>query len=70
MVAKAAEKDLYLGCNLNHYFTPPADKARQYMEQGQIGEPIYCLHKMGFNGGEHTYAKNSAPNVAGFPISM
>ena len=23
MVAKAAEKDLYLGCNLNHYFTPP-----------------------------------------------
>ena len=67
MVAKAAEKDLYLGCNLNHYFTPPADKARQYMEQGQIGEPIYCLHKMGFNGGEQTYSKNSAPNVAGFP---
>ena len=67
MVAKAAELDLYLGCNLNHYFTPPAEKAQEYMEQGQIGEPVYCLHKMGFNGGEHTYSKNSAPNVAGFP---
>ena len=67
MVAKAAEMDLYLGCNLNHYFTPPAEKAREYMEQGQVGEPVYCLHKMGFNGGEHTYSKNSAPNVAGFP---
>ncbi len=67
MVAKAAEMDLYLGCNLNHYFTPPAEKAREYMKQGQIGEPVYCLHKMGFNGGEHTYSKNSAPNAAGFP---
>ena len=67
MVAKAAEMDLYLGCNLNHYFTPPAEKARQYMEQGQIGEPVYCLHKMGFNGGEQTYQKSGAPNVAGFP---
>ena len=67
MVAKAAEMDVYLGCNLNHYFTPPAEKARQYMEQGQIGEPLYCLHKMGFNGGEQTYRKISAPNAAGFP---
>ena len=28
MVAKAAEKDLYLGCNLNHYFTPPSTWSR------------------------------------------
>ena len=35
MVAKAAEKDLYLGCNLNHYFTPPAEKARAVHGRGQ-----------------------------------
>ena len=35
MVAKAAEKDLYLGCNLNHYFTPPAEQAREYMDEGR-----------------------------------
>ena len=29
MVAKAGEKNLYLGCNLNHYFTPPAEKAEE-----------------------------------------
>jgi len=52
MVAKAAERQLYLGCNLNHYFTPPADRARQYIEDGEVGEIIYCLHKMGFSGGE------------------
>jgi len=28
MVAKATEEDLYLGCNLNHYFTPPQSKQR------------------------------------------
>jgi predicted dehydrogenase len=67
MVAKAAAKDLYLGCNLNHYFTPPADRARQYIQDGQIGELIYCLHKMGFAGGEATYHAAKAPNVWGFP---
>lgn len=67
MVAKAAEKDLYLGCNLNHYFTPPADKAKAYMEGGQIGELIYCLHKMGFPGGENTYSYARAPRSDGFP---
>jgi len=66
MVAKAAEKDVYLGCNLNHYFTPPAEKAKEYMEGGAIGEPIYCLHKMGFQGGEpEGYTAPKAPKVAG-----
>ena len=37
MVAKAEEKKLYLGCNLNHYFTPPADRAKQYIEDGEVG---------------------------------
>ena len=67
MVAKAAEKDLYLGCNLNHYFTPPAERAKQYMLDGQIGELIYCLHRMGFSGGEATYTPQTAPRMKGFP---
>lgn len=67
MVAEATERDLYLGCNLNHYFTEPADKAMQYMQDGQIGEVLYCLHRMGFAGGEITYAPTGGPNAEGFP---
>jgi len=67
MVAAAAEKDRYLGCNLNHYFTQPAEGARKYMDDGQIGELVYCLHRMGFPGGEETYKPMNAPNVKGFP---
>jgi len=67
MVRVASEKRRYLGCNLNHYFTPPAEKAREYMDQGQIGEPVYCLHKMGFPGGELTYKKPAGFRDAGFP---
>ena len=67
MVAFAAEKDLYLGCNLNHYFTEPARQAKQYMDEGKIGEQIYCLHRMGFPGGVATYAPGGGPNAAGFP---
>ncbi len=52
MVAKAEEKDVYLGCNLNHYFTAVAERARQLIDDGQMGELMYCLAKMGFNGGE------------------
>ncbi|WP_165842157.1 Gfo/Idh/MocA family protein [Paenibacillus xerothermodurans] len=55
LVRFAAEKNVYLGCNLNHYFTAPAEKARQYIDSGEIGETVYCLHKMGFNGGADTY---------------
>jgi predicted dehydrogenase len=67
MVAKAAEKDVYLGCNLNHYFTPTAEKARQYMAEGGIGELVYCLHKMGFSGGDETYQPSGSARVKGFP---
>jgi predicted dehydrogenase len=68
MVAKAAEMDVYLGCNLNHYFTPPAEKAKEYLDTGAVGELIYCLHKMGFHGGEpEGYQAPAAPKVAGFP---
>ncbi|MCD6303027.1 MAG: Gfo/Idh/MocA family oxidoreductase [Anaerolineae bacterium] len=67
MVAAANELDLYLGCNLNHYFTPPADRAQKYMQDGEIGEVVYCLHKMGFPGGEESYKPSTAPRSYGFP---
>lgn len=56
MVVTAAKKNLYLGCNLNHAFTGPADKARELIADGRIGEPVYVLHKVGFNGDEAMYA--------------
>ncbi len=55
MVRFAAHKDVYLGCNLNHYFTDPAERAMRYMQEGKIGERVYCLHKVGFNGGDASY---------------
>jgi predicted dehydrogenase len=67
MVATAAAKGLYLGCNLNHYFTPPADRAKKYQQDGEIGELVYCLHKMGFNGGEEKYAPSTSTRVKGWP---
>ena len=61
MVRAAASKRLYLGCNLNHYFTETATRAKKYMDDGDIGETIYLLFKMGFNGGEQTYSFNKSP---------
>jgi len=61
MVRFAAEKKLYLGCNLNHYFTSTAERAKKYMDEGGIGETVYLLFKMGFDGGEQTYAPNKSP---------
>jgi len=68
MVAKAAEKNVYLGCNLNHYFTAPAQRARQYIDEGDVGELIYCLTKMGFQGGEtEGYQAPGSAKVKDFP---
>jgi predicted dehydrogenase len=68
MVALAQAKDLYLGCNLNHYFTEPAAKAKAMMDAGRVGEQIFCLHRMGFVGGEFTYGgPGENPNSVGFP---
>ncbi len=61
MVRFAAEKKLYLGCNLNHYFTPTAERAQQYMADGQMGELVHLIFKVGFNGGEVTYGFNKSP---------
>jgi predicted dehydrogenase len=32
-----------------------------------VGELVYCLHKMGFQGGEYTYSHSKAPRSDGFP---
>lgn len=37
MVEKAEEKGLYLGTNLNHRFTPPAARAKAWIEEGRLG---------------------------------
>jgi predicted dehydrogenase len=68
MVAKATAKDVYLGCNLNHYFTEPALRAKQYQDEGQIGELVFCLAKMGFQGGEpENYKAPGGMKVKDFP---
>jgi predicted dehydrogenase len=61
MVRYAAERKLYLGCNLNHYFTPTAERAKKYMNDGMIGELVHLLFKVGFSGGEETYNFNKSP---------
>ena len=50
MVRFACQQDLYLGCNLNHYFSEPAFMADKLIADGQIGEQVYALTKVGFNG--------------------
>ncbi len=69
MVAKAAQKNVYLGCNLNHFFTPTAEKAKEYMTAGHVGELVYCMHKMGFNGSDLTYGPNRDARWWGFPYA-
>jgi len=61
LVRFASQQKLYLGCNLNHYFTQTADKAKEYQKEGKIGEPVYCLHKVGFNGGDGSYGGPGTP---------
>jgi UDP-N-acetylglucosamine 3-dehydrogenase len=37
MVAFAKQKGLYLGVNLNHRFTPPAARAKEWADEGKLG---------------------------------
>ncbi len=41
MVAKAREKGLCYGINLNHRFTPAARLAKQWVDEGRIGHPLF-----------------------------
>ena len=67
MVREADKKGILFGCNLNHYFTPTADKAMEYMKTGGIGEVVYCLQKMGFNGSEYGYKRAMNTKIDGYP---
>jgi predicted dehydrogenase len=41
MVARAREKGLCYGINLNHRFTPAARLARKWVDEGRIGAPLF-----------------------------
>ncbi len=41
MVAKAREKGLCYGINLNHRFTPTAQLARKWVDEGRIGHQLF-----------------------------
>jgi predicted dehydrogenase len=41
MVAFAKEKGVRLACNLNHRFTPAAYRAKQLVEQGELGQLLF-----------------------------
>jgi len=61
LVRFAAVKKQYLGCNLNHYFTKTADMADGFIKDKKIGELVYCIHKVGFNGYEKKYTGPMSP---------
>ena len=42
MVAKAKEKGVCYGINLNHRFTPAARLAKQWQNEGRIGHLLFC----------------------------
>ncbi len=68
MVALSDAMDVYLGCNLNHFFTTPAQKAKEWQNAGRLGELVYCLCKMGFQGGEPaSYSAPGSKKVRDFP---
>ena len=45
----------------------PADKAMEYIRDGKVGEQVYCVHRMGFAGGEASYVASDAPRSRDFP---
>ena len=61
LVAFAARKGLYLGNDLNHYFTDTAARAKQMQNDGKIGQLVYCICKSGFNGWEGDYHGKMSP---------
>jgi predicted dehydrogenase len=56
MVAKAAEKGIYYGINLNHRFVPPAARAKQWVDEGRLGDLLLINMTMWINN-----PNNSSP---------
>ncbi len=46
MVAKARERGLCYGINLNHRFTPAARLARKWVDEGRVGTPLFLNMSM------------------------
>jgi predicted dehydrogenase len=46
MVARAREKGLCYGINLNHRFTPAARLAKKWVDEGRIGHQLFCRMSM------------------------
>ena len=46
MVAKAREKGLCLGVDMNHRFTPAARQAKQWLDEGQLGHLLFVNMSM------------------------
>lgn len=49
MVALAREKNIPYGINLNHRFTPAAKRARQWLDEGRLGELHMIFMRMWIN---------------------
>ncbi|MDE2127631.1 MAG: Gfo/Idh/MocA family oxidoreductase [Armatimonadetes bacterium] len=54
MVAKAEEMGVCFGINLNHRFTPPSARAKQWMDDGKLGTPLICNMTMWIGNGNET----------------
>ena len=61
MIGFAADNDLYLGCNLNHYFAEPSFAADKLIADNKIGSPVYIIQKMGFDGSSATFGGKQSP---------
>ena len=49
MAAKADEKELYFGINLNHRFTPMSQRAKGWVKEGRLGEGMFINMVMWIN---------------------
>ena len=54
MVALAKRKKIPYGINLNHRFTPAAERARQWLDQGRLGKPHMINMRMWINNPAET----------------
>jgi len=54
MVAKAEEKGVYYGINLNHRFVPPAARAKKWVEEGRLGDLLLINMTMWINNPNDT----------------
>ena len=52
MVAKAKEKNLPFGINLNHRFTPAASRLKELQNSGELGEVLFINMALWFLGGD------------------